>query len=87
MRLDEDYRWDLFMIDFSGKSVTATARQAGIERITVPAGEFSCYRLEVLVHTFILSPTIVCWVTVEEPHFVVKNVGKRSLFRPSTSLA
>jgi len=48
----------------------------------VPAGEFSCYRMEVLVHTFILSPTIVCWVSIEEPHFVVKNVGKRSLLGP-----
>jgi hypothetical protein len=38
---DSITRWDLFMIDFSGESITATARQAGIERITVPAGEFS----------------------------------------------
>ncbi len=77
---DSTTRWDLFMIDFSGRSVTATARQAGIERITVPAGEFSCYRMEVLVHTFILSPTIVCWVTTEKPHFVVKSEGKRGIF-------
>jgi hypothetical protein len=79
---DSATRWDLFMIDFSGRSVTATARQAGIERITVPAGEFSCYRMEVLVHTFILSPTIVCWVTTEKPHFVVKSEGKRGIFTP-----
>ena len=79
---DSTTRWDLFMIDFSGKSITATARQAGIERITVPAGEFSCYRMEVLIHTFILSPTIVCWVTTEKPHFVVKNEGKRGIFTP-----
>jgi hypothetical protein len=77
---DSATRWDLFMINFSGESVTATARQAGIERITVPAGEFSCYRMEVIIHTFILSPTIVCWVTTEKPHFVVKNEGKRGLF-------
>ena len=44
-------RWDLFMIDFSGKAVAATARQTGIEPITVPAGEFSCYRMEVIIHT------------------------------------
>jgi len=79
---DSTTRWELFMIDFSGRSVTATARQAGIERITVPAGEFSCYRMEVLVHTFILKPTIVCWVTAEKPHFVVKNEGKRGIFTP-----
>ncbi|HME43898.1 MAG TPA: hypothetical protein VKF36_12480 [Syntrophorhabdales bacterium] len=79
---DSTTRWDLFMIDFSGESITATARQAGIERITVPAGEFSCYRMEVLIHTFILSPKIVCWVTTEKPHFVVKSEGKRSLLSP-----
>jgi len=72
-------QWDLFMIDFSGQSVTATARQTGIEHIIVPAGEFSCYRMEVLLHTFILSPTIVCWVSTEKPHFVVKNEGKRGI--------
>jgi len=75
-------RRELFMIDFSGRSVKATARQAGTEIVTVPAGEFSCYRVEVLVHAFILSPTIVCWVTAEEPHIVVKSMGKRSLFGP-----
>jgi hypothetical protein len=64
---DSATRWDLFMIDFSGKFVTATARQAG---------------MEVLIHTFILSPTIICWVTTEKPHFVVKNEGKRGLFSP-----
>jgi len=70
------------MIDFSGKAVAATARQTGIEPITVPAGEFSCYRMEVLIDTFILSPTIVCWVTTEKPHFVVKSEGKRGIFTP-----
>ncbi len=79
---DSATRWDLFMIDFSGRSITATARQAGVERITVPAGEFSCYRMEVLIHTFILSPTIVCWVTTEKPHFVVKSEGKRGMLTP-----
>jgi len=79
---DSATEWDLFMIDFSGRSVTATARQAGIERITVPAGQFSCYRMEVIIHASILRPTIVCWVTAEKPHFVVKNEGKRGLFSP-----
>jgi hypothetical protein len=79
---DSATRWELFMIDFTGRSVSATARQAGIEHITVPAGDFSCYRMEVLVHTFILKPTIVCWVTTEKPHFVVKNEGKRGIFSP-----
>jgi hypothetical protein len=75
-------RWDLFMIDFSGKSVGATVRQIGIERIVVPAGEFSCYRMEVVIDIFILKPTIACWVTTEKPHFVVKTVGKRGVLTP-----
>jgi hypothetical protein len=75
-------QWELFMIDFSGRSVAATARQAAVERITVPSGEFSCYRMEILVHTFVLKPTIVCWVTTDKPHFVVKNEGKRGIFTP-----
>jgi hypothetical protein len=79
---DSDTRWNLFMIDFSGKSVNATVRQTGIERVIVPAGEFSCYRMEVLVHIFILNPRIVCWVTTEKPHFAVKSEGKRGVFTP-----
>ena len=59
-----------------------TARQAGIERITVPAGEFSCYRVEIRIHILILNPTTVCWVSTEKPHFVVRYEGKRSLFGP-----
>jgi hypothetical protein len=79
---DSATRWELFMIDFTGRSVNATVRQAGIERITVPGGEFSCYRMEVLIHAFILKQTIVCWVSTERPHFVVKNMGKRGILTP-----
>jgi hypothetical protein len=75
-------QWDLFMIDFSGKSVTATARQTGIERVEVPAGEFACYRMEVLFHVRVVSPKVVCWVTTEKPHVVIKSVGKRGVFTP-----
>lgn len=75
-------QWDLFMIDFSGKSVAATARQTGVEPIEVPAGRFPCYRMEILFHVHILSPKVVCWVTTEKPHVVVRSVGKRGLFTP-----
>ena len=68
------------MIDFTGKAVAATASQTGVERIEVPAGEFPCYRMEVLFHVFILSPKAICWVTREKPHVVVKSVGKRGVF-------
>jgi hypothetical protein len=75
--------WPLFIIDFAGQSINATARQTGVERITVPAGEFSCYRIEVVFHVFLLNPKVVCWVTQEKPHVLVKSVGKRGLFTPT----
>ena len=68
---------------FLGKVGAATARQTGVERIEVPAGEFPCYRMEVLFHVLILSPKVVCWVTTEKPHVVVKSVGKRGVFTPT----
>jgi hypothetical protein len=80
---DSATQWNLFMIDFSGKSAAATARQTGIERIEVPAGEFPCYRIEVLFHVLFLNPKVVCWVTTEKPHLVIKSVGKRGVFTPT----
>ena len=79
---DSATQWNLFMVDFSGKSAAATARQTGIERIAVPAGEFPCYRMEVLFHVFIVSPKVVCWATMDKPHVVIKSVGKRGIFTP-----
>ena len=76
-------QWNLFMTDFSGKSAAATARQTGIERVGVPAGQFPCYRMEVLFHVLLLSPKVVCWTTTEKPHVVIKSVGKRGVFTPT----
>jgi hypothetical protein len=76
-------QWNLFMIDFSGKSAAATARQTGTERIEVPGGEFPCYRMEVLFHVHVLSPKAICWATMEKPHVVIKSVGKRGVFTPT----
>jgi hypothetical protein len=76
-------QWDLFVVNFTGKAVAATARETGVERIAAPAGEFTCYRMEVLCHLFILSPKVICWVTTEKPHVVVKSVGKRGVFTPT----
>lgn len=76
-------QWNLLMIEFSGKSIRATVRQTGTERISVPAGEFLCYRVEVRFHVPILNPVVVCWVDVKEPHVVIKSVGKRGIFTPT----
>jgi hypothetical protein len=76
-------QWNLFMIEFSGKSIPASVRHTGTERISVPAGEFLCYRVEVRFHVFILNPVVVCWVAVDNPHIVVKSIGKRGIFSPT----
>lgn len=76
-------QWNLFMVDFSAKSAAATARQTGVERVEVPAGEFLCYRMEVLFHVLLLNPKVVCWATTEKPHVVIKSVGKRGVFTPT----
>ena len=74
---------DIFMIDFSGTSVSVTVRQAGIENIAVPPGAFECYRIEVIVNIPLIRPKIIYWVTKDEPHFMVKHKGKRGPFTTS----
>jgi hypothetical protein len=76
----EGKEWDIFMIDFSGYSITVTVRMGGMETIFVPAGEFECYRMEVVVHIPILRPKIIYWLSKMKPHFLVKHQGKRGPF-------
>jgi hypothetical protein len=73
---DQNREFKLFMVDFSQHSVSVTVRQAGVETIWVKAGEFECYRLEVIIHAFVFRPKITYWVTKMEPHFLVKHRGK-----------
>jgi hypothetical protein len=75
--------WQVYMVDFSGASVNATVRQAGRERVVVPAGDMECYRMEVVVNIPLLHPKITYWITAAKPHFLVKNEGKRGPFTPS----
>jgi hypothetical protein len=79
---DTGTEWTLFMVDFSGASVTVSLRQTGTERVSVPAGLFLCYRIELVVQIPILRPTFTYWVAAEKPHFLVKSVGKRGPFTP-----
>jgi hypothetical protein len=76
-------QWEVFMVDFSGETITVTVRHAGTENIVVPAGEFQCYRMEVIVHILILRPKLTFWITKDEPHFMVKSIGKRGPFVPN----
>ena len=73
----------VFMIDFSGQTVKVTCRQAGVEKMTVPAGAYDCYRIEVVVNIPLLKPKILFWISKTPPHFLVKSIGKRGFFSPS----
>jgi hypothetical protein len=73
-------KWNIFMIDFSGYSVTITVHQAKVENIVVQPGEFECYRMEVVVGLPVIRPTLTYWLTTDKPHFLVKNLGKRGPF-------
>ncbi len=75
--------WNVFMVDFSGYAITVTIRQAGIEKVAVPAGEFECYRIEVVVDIPIFHPKVTYWLSARKPNFLVKHQGKKGPFTPS----
>lgn len=75
--------WNVFMVDFSGTSITVALRQAGTEAIETPAGRFECYRIEAIVNIPLLRPRITYWLAKERPHYLVKSVGKRGPFTAS----
>jgi hypothetical protein len=77
---DTGKEWRVFMVDFSGQSVTVSISNKGTELVTVPAGEFPCYRMEVLISVAFLNATITYWLTQSPPHFLVKHLGKKGPF-------
>lgn len=80
---NEGKEWKVFMVDFSGYAIPVTVRQAGIEKVLVPAGEFECYRMEIVVDIPLLHPKVTFWISVRKPNFMVKHLGKRGPFTPS----
>ena len=80
---DEEKKWNLFMVDFSGYSIGVTVLQKGREKISVPAGNFECYRLITVVNIPVLKPEITYWLSIQKPNFLVKHRGKRGPFTPS----
>jgi hypothetical protein len=74
----------VFMVDFSGRSISVNLRKRGTEYVSVPAGTFQCHKLEVVVRFLIFEAVITYWVSVEAPHFLVKHVGKRGPFTRTT---
>ena len=73
---------DVFMADWSHRTVDVDVRDRGVESVTVPAGTFACHRMEVTVKVFVFRPKITFWITVDEPHFLVQHEGKRGPFTP-----
>jgi hypothetical protein len=53
---DDGLSWNVYMMDFSQFAVTV--RQAGLETTRVPAGEFDCYRFEVVANVPVIKPKI-----------------------------
>lgn len=81
---EEAIERDFFMIDFSGRSITVTARNRGTVQIEVPAGSFRCGEIEIEVNIFLIpDPTIDYWLSADEPHFMVRHEGKRGPFTPT----
>jgi hypothetical protein len=80
---NEGEEWNVFMVDFSGYAITVRARQAGIEKVLVPAGEFECYRMEIVVDIPFFHPKVTYWLSVRKPNFLVKHQGKKGPFTPS----
>ena len=75
--------WNAFMVDFSGYSIGVTIRQKGVEKIVVPAGEFECYRIEIVVDLPIFHPKIINWISTRKPNFMVKFQGRKGPFTSS----
>jgi len=60
---------------------SVTFEKRGTERITTPAGQFDCYKIEVVPHVGVLNvfrsffPKTFFWFTVAPPHFWVQYEG------------
>lgn len=75
-----DTVWHIFMVDFSGHTISVTVKNAGTEDISVPAGTFACYRMDVTVNLWFFRPKITYWLSIEKPHFLVKHHGRQGPF-------
>jgi hypothetical protein len=75
--------WRVFMVDFSGHAIQVAVRQTAVEEVAVPAGEFECYRMEVVVDIPIFHPKVTYWLAARKPNFLVKHQGKKGPFTPS----
>ncbi len=73
---DDPESMDVFMVDFSGRSVAVSVTLDGKEKISVPAGEFECFRMKAEVRLPVFRLKVLFWIAVEEPYFMVKHRGQ-----------
>jgi len=77
----EGHRMRFSLITRDGKLVDMEASILGQEMVTVPAGRFECYKIEIDPSGFrgvladLFLPRIFMWHTVAAPHFWVKYQG------------
>jgi len=73
---------ELFMVDWSGRTVDVDVHDRGLETIEVPAGTFACRRVEFVIRVLFFRPRITFWVAADPPRFLVRHRGKRGPFTP-----
>jgi hypothetical protein len=74
---------EVFMADWSRRTVDVDVREKGVETVEVPAGTFECYRMEVVVKVLVFRPRITFWIATAPPHFLVRHRGRRGPFTPT----
>jgi hypothetical protein len=78
---DRQKSFPLHMMSNEPKIYSVTLENRGKERVKTPAGEFECYKLEVVPHVGVLNvfrsffPKAYFWFAVAPPHFWVKYEG------------
>ena len=70
---------EILMVAFSQHFVTMHVRQVGQERISVPAGDFDCFKIEAVVDLIVTEIKTTFWLSRQEPHFLVKYEGRRGI--------
>jgi hypothetical protein len=81
---EESQHRDVLIASFTQHFVTMQLALEGREAVSVPAGQFDCYRLVGTIDLFVKKIRTVYWITVEDPHFLVRFEGKRGLFLSPT---
>ena len=81
---DDHRSFDAHVMTNEPKIYSVTFEWRGVEKIKTPAGEFECYKIEMVPHLGVMniirpfvSKTFL-WFTVAEPHYWVRYAGAES---------